>query len=432
MANAFIKNLITTLLLWSIFITGEGIITEPFRLYWYYPLYAFFIAYCLVVYHRLDFRIVLTILFIIVYTLLTFKSGFPLVVKQLVNVSFSLLVFSFLIIHEDRDLPKLFAKYIKVAKVVALLGLVQVVMFAGGIGHWYVKIFPWLRTYDVQIRLQSITQEPSYIALTFAPIVFVSVHNLFFKKKEFISKTWSLIFIAVYLLTGSSIAFAGLMVIMMLVYFKYITYTRAALAWVALAGVLGLGVLIYNTNTGVKMRVDDTITALSMDNFFANENYKEVNLSTFTLLTNFYISMDAVAAHPLFGNGLGTYELIFDASIPPGMSSYRGYNMNREDAAAILLRLLAETGIVGTGIFLYFAFRHKCRARLSMSPMANIYWLLNSGFFVLLLLAILRNGNYTTHGKMLFFMMYFYSWMEYRRASPKESASPGIAALPST
>jgi len=416
MANAFVKNLITYLLLLSIFVTGEGLLGGPFRFYWYYPIYLFFLVYCIVIYHRVDYRVILTMLFLVVFSLVTYRSGFSLVVKQLINVCMSLLVFSFLLIHENRDMEGLFRKYIKLARWIAILGFVQVLMFSFQLGHYFMMAFPFLQSYSVTSRLQSVTQEPSYIAFTFAPIVFVSLHNLFYGGGQFVSKRWGFIFIIAYLLTGSAIAYFGLMIMLIMIYFKYFTYTRLVFAGFAFAAVLGIGVLLYSSLDNVKLRVDDTLRGLSV-NFFEDQNYLYVNLSTFSFLTNLNVTKAAFIDHPILGNGFGTYEILYDKYTPADMKSYTFYFMNREDGSAMLFRLLAETGIVGLFIFIYFAFRHKCHARMSMPPEALQYWLINSGIFVVVLLALLRNGNYTIHGKMLFFLILYYSWSEYRRVT---------------
>ncbi len=76
----------------------------------------------------------------------------------------------------------------------------------------------------------------------------------------------------------------------------------------------------------------------------------------------------------------------------------------------MFFRLLAETGLIGTFflIFLIFKSRIKFIYSENIPESKLIYWLINNGIFVLILLRLLRQGHYTMLGFTLFLLMYFY------------------------
>ncbi len=84
----------------------------------------------------------------------------------------------------------------------------------------YLAIFPFLKKSNISYQLQSIAQEPSFIANTFAPVVFLSFYNLFRRQSILINKLWSVLFIIGYLLSLSSIAYIGMMVMIIVLYAK--------------------------------------------------------------------------------------------------------------------------------------------------------------------------------------------------------------------
>lgn len=400
----------------SVFITGAGIDGSFFRFYWYYPVYVLFILLGILSFKKVERGPLLVLVSFITFALITHQSDLPLVAKQLINVSFSWTVFYFLIVHENKDILALFDKYVRVAKVLAILGLIQVVLFLIGSGKIFLSVFPWLKDYDVSTRLQSLTQEPSYIAFTFSPIVFCALYNLFYSTHYFMSRWWSVVFIVVYLLTQSTIAYLGLIVMLLLIYFRNFSYRKLQFLVFFLFSVVVICAVAYRFMPGVRLRIDDTRRGLSSD-FFRGDMFLRVNPSTYAILSNYYVTVRAFEENPILGNGFGTYEAQYDKQIPNKVRRVdRNYLLlNRQDAASMGFRLLAETGLVGILLFLFFVWHYKCRRYTFYSSETDMVWMLNSGIFVLIMLALLRNGNYTVHGKILFLFLYYYSFLQWRR-----------------
>jgi hypothetical protein len=407
MDNKAIKNIISYLIIASIFVTGEGF-QIGIDAYWYYPVYILFLIFGVFAYHKMNWKIFSVIILVILFSLFTYKIELTLVIKQLVNVIFSAAVFYYFLCHESFDLTAIFSKYVKVAKVILIIGFVQVLVFLLGAGETFVNIFFFLKSYHVHDRLQSLTQEPSFIAITFAPIIFFSLYNILHRTELFLSRRWSYWFIVGYLLTQSSIAYTGLICCGILIYFKDFSPKKLQYFLFAAGGIVLIALGFYNFNESVKIRIDDTLYALNK-NITEPNVYRSVNYSTYALLTNYYVTSESLKEHPITGHGLGTHEAVYDRHIPDHMKNY--YVINRQDASSMVLRLLSETGLVGLLTFCLFTIAFKLKSRRDFNENELMLWLINSGIFIIILLALFRNGNYTVHGKILFFLMYYYSYI---------------------
>src|SRR5690606_5396774 len=115
MGNTLFKHLISYTFIASIFITGPSLGGQSFSLYWFYPFYICFVIYSVLVYKRINIAIAGVAFFIVIYSLVSFKSDFSLVIKQLTNILSVLLASYFFFVHEDYSFDKIFRKYILVA-----------------------------------------------------------------------------------------------------------------------------------------------------------------------------------------------------------------------------------------------------------------------------------------------------------------------------
>ena len=421
MDHALIKNVISYLIIASIFVTGEGFKGPGFDFYWYYPFYLLFVVYGVFAYHRLNVKIAAVFASIILYSLLSYEFTIGPVIKQIVNVCFSAAVFYYMLWHENFNLRNIFEKYIGFAKIVLILGFIQVFLFAVALGSVFTNVFPFLQNYPVHERLQSITQEPSYIAFTFAPIIFIALHNLFFGTRYFLNRTWSILFLVGYLLTQSSVAYIGLLMSIGLLYFKNFSVRKLQYAMIAFSGVVLIAYFLYSTIHPVRVRVDDTLYAISEDITQKNV-YLNVNLSTYALLSNFYVTRKSLEENPWTGTGLGTHELAYDKHLPAEMHNYM--ILNREDANSMALRMLTEVGVIGFVLFCIYIAAFKIRSRAFFITHEELLWLINSGIFIVIFLSLLRNGNYTLHGKILFFIMYYYSYKQVKESARSAENRP--------
>ncbi len=406
MTGIYLRDVVSYIILISIFLTGF-----PFQLsvdfYWYYPVYMLFLVVSTIVYHKVNLKFLLLLLTLVVYCLLTYDYGLSLVIKQLVNIVFSAMVFYNFVVHERFNLEAIFKKYLAISKLVLVVGLLQVAMFHLGIGHVFVQTFPWLGFANINVRLQSFAQEPSFIALTFAPVVFLSLYNIFNPNRQLISLKWSVLFVLGYLLTLSSLAYLSVLLMLVLLYFSRFTVSKLLTVLFAVVGICLIGYLAYRHIENIRVRVDDTVFGLT-NNIFQNENFKKIHLSTYAILTNLEVAKQSLGKNPITGNGLGTHELTYRGKLPTEVLEYRV--LNAEDASGLAIRLTTETGLLGLIAFLFFTIRYK----ISLSSVVNrshlSLWIFNQGIFVFIILCLLRNGNYTLHGKVLFLILYYYTY----------------------
>jgi hypothetical protein len=413
MNSQLIRNIISYTILLPVFLTGAPARID-FDVYWYYPIYIAFALCSTLIYHKLSSRLLFVLTCIAAYSFLTFNYGLSLVIKQLINIIFSIIVFYNFLVFEKFDYVEIFRKYVNVAKVVLLFGFVQLSFFYLGKGEVFVKIFPWLSQANITVRLQSFAQEPSFVALTFSPVVFLSLHNLFYRKRYLLSRTWSILFIIGYLLTFSFLALISFLISLVLLYFKRFTYTKLYLAIFAVAGLFVVTLISYSYIPDIKIRLDDTFYGIR-NGIVENDVYRNLNLSTYATLSNVYVAERSLLENPLTGNGLGTHELSYRKYLPRKLQAY--YVLNAEDASSLALRLTTESGLIGLSAFLFFTMHYRIKFRSYFTDWQELFWIINLSIFVLIVLCLLRNGNYTLHGKILFFLLYYYTYRDVRNAA---------------
>ena len=170
--------------------------------------------------------------------------------------------------------------------------------------------------------------------------------------------------------------------------------------------IIGLVVAVYYTVPNIKLRIDDTLYAVSND-ITKEDVYLNVNLSTYALLSNFYVTQHAVASAPLLGSGVGTYELAYDNILPEHMKAY--WTLNRSDANSMGFRLAVEVGLIGFLAVVYFLYHFRVKRLVTWSVEKEILWVINNGILIMILLWLIRSGHYSIHGRILFVLMYYYS-----------------------
>jgi hypothetical protein len=76
-------------------------------------------------------------------------------------------------------------------------------------------------------------------------------------------------------------------------------------------------------------------------------------LSALALAVNGQIMLDNLRSHPVIGVGIGAHPASYDQNVPEYVDLVPALmDMNKDDAGALMTRLLSETGILGTLIFL--------------------------------------------------------------------------------
>jgi O-antigen ligase len=86
-------------------------------------------------------------------------------------------------------------------------------------------------------------------------------------------------------------------------------------------------------------------------------NISSVNASTFAVLSNAYVTVQAFLSHPLIGVGLGGYQFAYTKYIPSigeNVQDQTLITLNMFDASSLFLRTTAEMGLVGLAALIGF------------------------------------------------------------------------------
>ncbi len=183
-----LKHLISYIFILSIFLSSLmiNIGGVSFDIYWYFPLFIialFFLIYAGILY-KIDRNILNTILFITCLSIISGYSNLNIVIKQLTNVYFFLIISYAYLKYMNFDLDSILNYYFSVAKIFLVIGFIQITLFAVGLGNIYKSAFSFLTIPgSVTIRFQSFDREPSFAAYTLLPALFIGVQNIFYGSK---------------------------------------------------------------------------------------------------------------------------------------------------------------------------------------------------------------------------------------------------------
>jgi hypothetical protein len=79
---------------------------------------------------------------------------------------------------------------------------------------------------------------------------------------------------------------------------------------------------------------------------------QDTNLSVQVLFLNAYVTLVNVVANPWLGAGVGAHPFAYEALVPAmPLASRSAMGLNAADAKSLALRLLSETGVLGTATF---------------------------------------------------------------------------------
>jgi len=327
--------------------------------------------------------------------------------SQFIKVSVGLLAsssfFYYIIRHYNFNIEHLFKVYMIFCVAVAVIGVIQLIGSIVRIGPLY--NFRWIFNKwavvsgGLKIRVNSIFSEPSYYATTLAPCFFISCLNVISKKALFISKKWSWFVVLTYFLSFSSLGIlAGFLTIFFILFrFGYITQ---AILFVPLS--LLAFILTYNFVPEFRDRFDSSIEIFFNDDF---DRYS-VHGSAFVLADNYQVAEKNLREHPFFGTGLGSHEIAFEKYSLTKQMFDIGLDGNAKDANSMFVRLMSETGLYGIIFMIIFLVRNFNGVK---SALNEEMWAISTGCLILILIYLLRQGNYFYNGFPFFLWIYYYT-----------------------
>lgn len=349
--------------------------------------------------------------------------------KIFLNIALHLVFYRYVMEYYEFDVKRMFSMYLKGCIFVSIIGMIQVVSYFVGFVPGY-KLSNWLplnkwlfNPGGLGMRVNAFFCEPSNFGTSIAPAFFVAVYTLVKKNYEFLSQRGAILIIVAYICTFSSLAYLGIFIAIVLLAFNFgiIRYVL-----IAIPVSMILFTIAYNNVREFKVRVDG-MKALFIDNALQkgvpeNEVYaakvqrirrilSKIHGSSFVLYNNYYISKENFKNNPLLGSGLGSHEFAFEKY---NLNYLLGdiYKFNTADANSMFLRLLSETGLLGV----IFVFLYVSKFYVSKNLVAeedDSYWLISNALLVLILIQLIRQGNYTFSGFMFYAWMYYFNSIRY-------------------
>lgn len=244
-------------------------------------------------------------------------------------------------------------------------------------------------------RFSSFLKEPAHYAIVVLPACYY-----FLKTKQYLF--FFIIFLSL-VLTESSIAYIGCALMFIL---PNINLTRVKYAIGVIPFVLAIFYWVYQNNENVKMRFDDTYKSLKVIN--TGKFDEGTNISTYALLSNFYIAKENFIEHP-FGSGIGSHYYMYHNRYKKVMRTpkylYRLEldDINSKDAASLFIRLLSEFGIIGllaTAFIIYLVIQCFQDKSLIVEQSIGIY----------ILLKLFRDGHYFPPELFFFVIIFYFSY----------------------
>ena len=300
-------------------------------------------------------------------------SHLPAYLEQVVGITICSIYFYIFLRAQPLGLIGIFRLYAKFAYWFCILGLLIVPFHSLYMGTF--------------MPVQGIMREPAHFASVVLPAVIYYTANAFSgrgdKKEAFVT------FLAV-ALSRSATGFLGLMLGLALL----LKNRRMSLLAIPLAiSLLGAG--LYAFEPHFRLRVDDTFKA-------AGElDVTGVNLSTYALLSNAYVSASVLQQNPVFGWGLGAHRFAHDLFIGdlPGSETWGEYmETNKNDANSLLLRTASELGLIGLLAEFFFIVKFFVRGDSERS-------VLSCAILTYFATKLMREGHWFSPE------MYFFVWL---------------------
>ena len=395
-----------------------------FDLYYYYVIYILFILKFIFSKKTLK---VLPMWFLMVFLTLTGTSlvaaslygtgGFGMF-KQIFGITFTSVAYWSFFSYNNFDIKKLFGYYVDVAVFVALLGIFDEFFHILGIHLTQIK-----QTTIGFYRVYSVMGEPYFLAVVLLPALFYCFNKTFGKRNYrdmgYLIKTGILALCTIF--TFSTAGYMGMLLILTFwLYNKgYFSLTNVRVLLLPLIVFFVMGFLgdIKNNVKEISIRIEDTMEAFTTRNL-DTEFIMSLNSSTFALYSNYMIAEKSFTRNPYIGGGLGSHVVSYDMYFGDYFEEFfleRFGDFNKQDANSLFLRLMSETGLLGLILFFFYLFRFFVgRKKTKYNEIADLV-LINHGVLILMIIRLLRTGNYLSNGFFFFFFLYVLCWRAWKQ-----------------
>tara|TARA_B100000767_G_C19750373_1_gene530537 strand:- start:276 stop:1550 length:1275 start_codon:yes stop_codon:yes gene_type:complete len=390
-----------------LFSTGYVFFKSPFEFYFHYiflfPLTAFFILKFGI--PRFYFKLfAIPLLLGLVHVALD-NNDFFTFFKIFVGLSISTLFFFFILHIYDFNNFKVFKIYCNACWILCIFAIVQIFSFfiefqPGYNFSWFLNKWGFVRGGIIGFRVNSILPEPTYLATSLSPVVYISIRNLIHKNNFIFSKYQSIIIIIISILTTSTIGYLGIIIsIILSLDFLRLRYFLFVIV-IFVAGFM----TAYNNVSDFSNRVNSA-KGLWLDKDFTIGN---TNNSSFVLYNNLHIAKENLQKFPIFGTGLGSHETAFkNFTLTRSLIQY-DFEFNIKDGNSLFVRLCTETGLLGL-VFIFIIIINGFIYNSEPNDDLVENKIISHALFILIVLVLVRQGNYMLNGLPLIFLIYHFN-----------------------
>ena len=330
--------------------------------------------------------------------------------KIFAGLSISILFFYYVLEKFKFNSIKIFELYCNACWVLCVISIFQIVSFLFGFepGYnfsWFLNKWGLVRGGIIGFRVNSILPEPTYLATSLSPAVYISIRNLIKKKTFILSKLQSIIIIIISILTTSSIGYLGILISIILsleiLRFRYAFF----MFLISISGYF----IAYNNVSDFSTRVDSARGLWVEEDF----NIDNTNNSSFVLYNNLHIAKENLMKYPLFGTGLGSHETAFKKfTLTKSLIQY-DFEFNIKDGNSLFVRLCTETGFLGLCFIFILIFNGFIYKLDNNSEDLIPHKIISQALFIFMILVLIRQGNYMLNGLPFMFLIYHFNKISY-------------------
>lgn len=378
---------------------------------------------------------------------------FPML-KQFIGITYSAFAYFAVLKYTNFNFDRIFKIYLTGAFWVAVWGVLEQVFrilkfdirFAGGPIETVTRLIGfnnlWENTKAVSVglyRVYSIMGEPYFLAVALIPALHYYVNKMVGPKGvrewTFVNiRNFGAIFVC-YIFTFSSAGYIGLFLSLSFVGLNLGLFSlrKTGIIFIPVALILITTKLpeLRNSFFELQVRVDDTYRAFVSKEPLSKKEMGKLNSSTFALYSNFLIAGESFSNYPITGAGLGSHEIsydrYFDKYLDKLLKKMYG-KFNTKDANSLFIRVMSECGIIGLILLFIAVFYFFIGTKGINDPKLYLLTIINQGVFIMMIVRILRTGNYIGQGFYFFFFLYAFSAIYIRRyyeqAEEKEISYP--------
>jgi hypothetical protein len=338
------------------------------------------------------------------------KNTIFLLTKQVLGILITGSAYYLLIKINNYEINRLFRIYLQIVLIVVVIGIFQefsfLVGFKSGYDYrWLIEKWGVAQTTGGLLRVNSIFMEPSHLAISMTPALFVSLEAILRNNSFYLSKKASILIIICYILTFSVVAYIAILISICILTYSKIKNFKYILSIVLIITIFSY--IAYRYMPEISMRVDDAIGVIT-----GSKQVIRSHATVYAYVSNAFVAFKSFMSNPLFGRGLGSHPISYDEFICRGVSNvfWRASGINQADGNSLFLRLISETGLFGIVVVFYFIFKF----RLKRGDNKNLQ-ILSNAIFVLFVVQLIRQGHYFYNGLFFFVWMYYFTYKIYNK-----------------